>query len=459
MRYTMTFIEEDYDHLVRHLFRSSREEAAYLLCGVSTAPNETRLIVRTVIPVAEEEIDHSSATHMQIKQHSFLRAIKSAAVGNHSFVFVHSHPPAIPHHSSQDDRTEKPLFATTYSRIHSDVLVHGSVVISSPTRPVGRVWLRSGAVEPMERIRVIGNRFRFAIDLDGTDSQLNFFSRQVAAFGEELQKLLHHLAIGIVGAGGTGSAVAEELIRLGVGRLIIADKDLLEDSNVTRVYGSRVRDAGTAKVEVLRRHAEEIGLGTEVEVIPGNITSRAAIERFRESDLIFSCVDRERGRAILTRFALQYAVPVFDLGVKVASTDGRVTAVEGRVTTLYPGAACLFCRERISGDVIQAEVLAETNPAEYERLRKQGYIPELRTNAPAVIPFTSSVASFAISELLHRLSGYLGADRVSTELFLLFDDSRIRTNSTPPLPECRCARRENWGRGDTEPFLGMTWNS
>jgi hypothetical protein len=51
---------------------------------------------------------------------------------------------------------------------------------------------------------------------------------------------------------------------------------------------------------------------------------------------------------------------------------------------------CLFCRERISGDVIAAEVLAETNPAECEYRRKQGYVPELRTNATAVIPFTSS---------------------------------------------------------------------
>jgi hypothetical protein len=120
-----------------------------------------------------------------------------------------------------------------------------------------------------------------------------------------------------------------------------------------------------------------------------------------------------------------------------------------------PGAACLSCRGRISGDVIAAEILQETNPSEYESQRKQGYIPELGTQAPAVIPFTSAIASFSINELLHRLSGYMGDDRVSTELFLLFDDSRNSRNSTPASPECVCSKRKKWGRGDTDPFLGL----
>ena len=46
------------------------------------------------------------------------------------------------------------------------------------------------------------------------------------------------LTVGIVGCGGTGSAVAEQLARLGVRRFILTDPDTLSASNVTRVYGS-----------------------------------------------------------------------------------------------------------------------------------------------------------------------------------------------------------------------------
>lgn len=457
MRYTLTFLEDDYDRLTRHLFPFVQENAAYLLCGISRSMEECRLLVREVIPVGPEDIDHASPVHMQIRQASYLRAIKMAAERKLCFVFVHSHPPEVPQHSPQDDATEAPLFRTAYTRIHEDAAVHASIVFSTPDEPKGRVWLEDGQTAELACIRVIGKRFQFATGRTDAPLRLNYFSRQVLAFGEDLQKLLQQLTIGIVGAGGTGSAVAEQLIRLGVGRIIVADREVLEDSNVTRVYGSRVRDAGDKKVDILKRHAEEIGLGTVIEELPGNITRRSVIARFRSCDLIFGCTDREAGRSILTTLALYYYIPVFDLGVKIDSEDGTVKSVEGRITTLLPGAACLFCRGRISSDVIAAEILQENDPDEYKRRRAQGYVPELEGHAPAVIPFTSAVASFAINEFFHRLSGYMGEDRASTEVFLLFDDSRISRNSTPPDRECMCSDRRKWGRGDAEPFLGMTW--
>jgi ThiF family/Prokaryotic homologs of the JAB domain len=457
VRYTLTFLESAYEQLTRHLFPFERECAAYLLCGISRAAEEYRLLVREVIPVAAEEIDHSSPAHMQIRQESYLRVIRLAADRKLSFVFVHSHPADVPAHSPQDDVTEAPLFRTAYARIHSEAAVHASIVLSTPERPIGRVWLEDGSTAPVECIRVIGNRFRFVTETAAVPLRLNYFSRQVLAFGEALQKLLQQLTVGIVGVGGTGSAVAEQLIRLGVGRIIAADGELLEESNVTRVYGSRVSDAGTSKVEILQRLADEIGLGTVIEPLMGKIMRQSVIERFRSCDVIFGCTDREAGRSILNSFALYYLIPVFDLGVKIESDDGEVKAVEARITTLLPGAACLFCRGRISGDVIAAEILLENDPEEYKRLRAQGYVPELEGQAPAVIPFTSAVASFALNELFHRLSGHMGADRVSTEVFLLFDDSRISRNSTPPAEDCMCNDRSKWGRGDADPFLGLAW--
>ena len=457
MRYTLTFLEDDYERLTRHLFPFVQENAAYLLCGLSQSPEECRLLVREVIPVVDGEIDHASPTHMQIQQASYLRAIKMAAERKLCFVFVHSHPPAVPQHSAQDGETEAPLFRTAYARIHNEAAVHGSLVFSTPDGPTGRVWLEDGLTVPMECVRVIGKRFRFAVRTTNAPLRLNYFSRQVLAFGEELQKLLQQLTIGIVGAGGTGSAEAEQLIRLGVGRIIVADRESLEDSNVTRVYGSHVSDAGRMKVDILKNLADDIGLGTVVDVLPGNITRRSIIERFRSCDVIFGCTDREAGRSVLTALALYYLIPVFDLGVKIESQDGTVRSVEGRITTLFPGTACLFCRGRISGDVIAAEMLQESDPDEYKRRRAQGYVPELEGQAPAVIPYTSAVASFAINEFFHRLSGFMGEDRVSTEVFLLFDDSRISRNSTAPAQDCMCTDRRRWGRGDAEPFLGMTW--
>ena len=77
---------------------------------------------------------------------------------------------------------------------------------------------------------------------------LETVGRLAAAFGDEAARRLQGATVGVVGAGGTGSAAIEVLARAGVGRLIIVDPDDLEPSNLERVHGSWPRD-GEARGE------------------------------------------------------------------------------------------------------------------------------------------------------------------------------------------------------------------
>jgi hypothetical protein len=101
-------------------------------------------------------------------------------------------------------------------------------------------------------------------------------------------------------------------------------------------------------------------------------------------------------------------------------------------------------------------MLGELDSLRLEELIKEGYADELETRAPSVIPFTTAVASYAISEFLHRLTGYMGEERVSNEVIILFDETRVRTNSRFSKPECFCGEDYYIGRGDTEPLLDLT---
>jgi hypothetical protein len=85
--------------------------------------------------------------------------------------------------------------------------------------------------------------------------------------------------------------------------------------------------------------------------------------------------------------------------------------------------------------------------------------PELAATAPSVVMFTTVVASVAISELLQRLTGFMGDDRTSTEVILRFDESKTSTNTKISREGCWCTKSENWGRGDVEPLLGQTWGA
>ena len=105
------------------------------------------------------------------------------------------------------------------------------------------------------------------------------------------------------------------------------------------------------------------------------------------------------------------------------------------------------------------ESLRATNPERAAELVKEGYIPELEEPAPAVVPFTTTVAASAVMEFLHRLTGYMGSDRKSSEVLHLFDSTTVRRNSKMSLSECWCGDRMFWCRGDTRPLLDSTWRS
>jgi molybdopterin/thiamine biosynthesis adenylyltransferase len=289
------------------------------------------------------------------------------------------------------------------------------------------------------------------------DTDTTFHDRQVRAFGRDLQPLLKRLRIGVVGTGGTGSAVIEQLIRLGIGHLLIADGGFLEKSNVSRVYGSRASDGGVAKVTIMQRLADEIGLGTELELLDKHITFASVLKRFRDCDAIFGCTDDEWGRSLLNSLSLAYLIPILDLGVKINSEAGVIHSIQGRVTSLRPGKPCLFCRNRISQERILAEQLAELNPAEGDSRRREGYIPELRQHDPAVITFTTAVAASAVSEFLHYLTGFKGPDHDVSEILHRFDSTAINTPGARSRPGCICSDAGAFGRGDRRHFLGMNW--
>lgn len=460
MRYTLTFLESQYEELVNYFFSAApaRERAAYLLCGISKTDAEQRLLVRRVIPVPDSDLLQQSDRHLSIPSRSFLSAMKQADRELAAFVFVHSHPEGMPDHSDQDDREEPGLFRTAYNRISTSEAVHASLVMSSPALPRGRIWLDHGGPCPIDLVRVLGRRFHFCFrDGFDPDYDASFFDRAVRAFGPDLLPLLRRLKVGVVGAGGTGSAVIELLFRLGVGQLIIADGQKLDRSNVSRVFGSSARDVGVPKVELMARNGKHIGLGTAVEPIEKDITFASAMKRFRDCDVVFGCTDDQWGRSILTQFAIEYLVPVIDLGVKIDSVDGVIRAIPGRITMLMSGLPCLYCRRQITAAGISAEMLEQLNPQEAQKRRHEGYIPELPGAEPAVVAFTAATAAFALGEFLHRLTGFKGEDYSLAENLIRFDESVIRKPGAAQVPGCICTKPSLIGRGDGRRFLDQTW--
>jgi molybdopterin/thiamine biosynthesis adenylyltransferase len=457
MIYSVTFLESVYNDALTHLFSDEPlEQAGYFFGRISTTRRETRFILRQFMPVAREHIRAQKRDGMAIAGTSYIPAIQHADRTQQSFWFVHSHPKGCRWFSVQDDNEETRLFRTAAVRIDNPSL-HGSIVFPAGDQPIARVWSDGKIIGQIERIRIVGPRFRFVVSGANGAPLPDFVDRQVRAFGEDIQRTLQRLHIAVVGAGGTGSAVSEQLIRLGVGELSVYDPQGVERSNVNRVYGSSVRDEGVSKVELIRRLAEFIGVGTIVHPYQASIYDKDAALTLRDADVIFGCTDDDFGRAILNQVALRYCIPVIDMGVLIDSNNQTIRTVCGRVTTIYPGTACLICRNRVTAERIRSDSVSYFNPSEAEELRREGYAPELAGNDPAVIPFTSSIASTAVTELLQRLTGFMYSGRTASEIIHSFDREEIGHNSPAPADGCLCGRPDVIGAGDTFDVLGMKW--
>jgi molybdopterin/thiamine biosynthesis adenylyltransferase/proteasome lid subunit RPN8/RPN11 len=449
MKTRITFRYETLEELRAILFAAPDVEgAAFVLCGESRSDDGAKLIAHSIHPIAEEDYLRREFDGLSIASRALMRIAKIARRKNLSILFAHSHPGGFAEFSRQDDKEEGLLLPFLQSRVPGRI--HGTIVMT-PTFVFGRLYCPQrvqveGIVSVGERIRVWPN--------SQMEEVPTFVDRQVRAFGMESQKQLGTLRIGVVGLGGTGSPVAEQLYRLGVGELTLVDGEKLDVTNLNRVYGSRSADVGKPKVAIAKRHLDEIGLGISVRAVPFHITEEHAIKALRDCDIVFGCTDKELPRAILTRLALRYLIPYFDLGVLIDSTHGHLTGIYGRVTTFLPGEACLFCRGRITPEALRIESLSADDR---RKQVKEGYAPELDETAPAVISFTSTVAGLAVTEFLNRVVGIMSADRHPSEILAILDSLEIHTNRVAPKATCACTIRDDWGRGDETPFLGLSW--
>ena len=463
MKVSLTLQKEHLDKLQCQVFRSNgKEGVAYLLCGyaaISSDPwrgePESKLLSYEVVPA--EDIVSASLTHITWRTDSFVRLLKQAQDGDLAVGVVHSHPSGFARFSEQDDRNEPKLLELAQHR-NGDTTNLLSLLLT-PDSMRGRLWSKSREAASLSMIRTIGPRISLEYDERRNAEMPGVWERQALAFGAALNNDLRKLRIGIVGCGGTGSAVAMLLGRLGVGQIALFDRDVVETTNLNRLHGATMEDAKLRrpKVEVVKQMVEGSGLDTRVVAYKSWIMDVSCRDALKACDAIFGCTDDHEGRLFLNRFAYFYLVPVFDMGLVIDVSREeipRIHDLSGRVTVLSPGAPCLICRRVVDSVTAREENLRRTNPKEYERQKDEAYVIGEGNPNPAVVTFTTEVATLAVNTLLHYLNGFREQARATSQWVRRFHRMEDRPVGARPASDCPvCVDRSYWGRGDIDPFL------
>jgi molybdopterin/thiamine biosynthesis adenylyltransferase/proteasome lid subunit RPN8/RPN11 len=461
MSVTLAFRQEHWSSLLAACDMPT-ESAAVLALGLADTGDDLTLLVRDVAWVPSKGYSARERDRLEITSSGWMPAVGRAAAAGAAAGFLHTHPGRSPAPSAADHHVDEllaePFLLRTGQPFYVSVVFGGSSVAPSFTASVTSV---EGISRPVTKLRVIGDRLRVLTPVaspgpepsDPGMTDLEMFDRQIRAFGHSGQRVLNGLHAGVVGAGGTGSAVAEQLVRLGVGTLTVLDNDAVAVTNLTRIHGSGRADVGLPKTALVARVAQEVGTSS-VHGIPFALRDETTVRHLVHCDVIFGCTDDQRGRGILNRLAYYYLIPVLDTGFVISSQDGHITGLDGRVTTVAPGMACLLCRGRIDPAAIRVEALSAQERA---ALAAEGYAPELGEPDPSVITYTTMVGSLAVHEMLARLFGFTGDAPASSELLLRGHANQIRSNTVTGQPGHFCTDPSAWGRGDTEPLLDQVW--
>jgi len=456
--------ERHLEELRGFLLRSDGVEAsAYILCGqasVSIDPwdnhSRRRLLSYAVFPVPED--DQISAGHMHVtwSTTSFVRILRQAKEDGLVAGIVHVHPCGPLAFSDQDDRNEAKLAELARNRNGEDGMVLSLLMIGSGDLRA-RLWFTPSIAVDCTAVSVIGRRLTIHSNTVSSTDISEAMARQTLAFGPEVTARLRQLKVAVIGCGGTGSATATMLARLGVGQLLLVDDDIVEKSNLNRLHGAKRTDADAMrpKVEVIAREVHEFGLDVRVVPLRHWVGHKDCRDSLRSCDVIFGCTDDHDGRLFLNRFAYFYLIPVIDMGIAIQTRDGGgFNELSGRVTILAPGAPCLLCRGTIDPITARDEDLRRRQPDEYERRKLEAYVRGGGNPSPAVVTFTTETAIMAINEMLQGLTGYRGGDGWywnRTRRFDLLSDHRPGAIQNPDCPIC--SDTGYWGRGDIEPFL------
>lgn len=456
---TVTVTDEIYDELMA--MATEPLECAAVLLGhlVGTSGRSARVVVAAVHRVPDDAYLARGERELEIASEGYMHALTEAGTANALAIWVHTHPGdgAVVRPSRHDDVVNAQLHDVFALRSHPE---HYAWMVLGCTD--GRLTF-TGALETgpagagirFTRLNVVGAGFRRISAQDDADTPAlpELFDRNIRALGFDVQKVITDLTVAVVGVGGTGSAVAEQLVRLGVRRLIVIDPDTLSLSNVTRVYGSTPDDVVQPKVDVIARHLTRIAPDLLVRPVQGTITTEHIARELLGADVVFGCTDDNAGRLRLSRLPYYYNIPVIDCGVLLSSdADGVIDGVFGRVTTIHPGSACLVCRGRIDLAMAEAELRP---PEEQQRLERENYAPALPGVEPALVTFTTMTASWAVSELLERLIGY-GEQPAPSELLLRVHDRAVSANSERPAEGHYC-HHDTTLAYDEDMFLGMNW--
>ena len=141
------------------------------------------------------------------------------------------------------------------------------------------------------------------------------YERNYKSISLEDQKKLGESTVAIVGCGGLGGTMAEELARLGIGRLILIDGDIFQESNLNRQLFSTEHNIGEKKVEAARKRLKSVNSEVKLTLFDKWFNEENAPTIFSGANLVLDALDSINRRIELERACHKLNIPLVYAGI------------------------------------------------------------------------------------------------------------------------------------------------
>lgn len=232
------------------------------------------------------------------------------------------------------------------------------------------------------------------------------------------QDVVGQARVVVVGAGAIGNEVLKTLALVGVGEMLVIDRDEIAPSNLSRTVLFRAEDVGLPKASTAARRAMEVNPEITVRAIDGDLSRDLSLRALAEADLVVAGLDSVEARFLLNRRCYLADVPWLNAGI--GGTEAQLTHYRPGVGACYE---CTF-----------TEGMAERFNARYSCT---GLVKRVPDRAVATTAVTASlIGAVAAHEALAILHGREQVLEAGTRVAFFMDARRQWVDHLPADPAC-----------------------
>mgnify|MGYP003335076186 FL=1 len=170
-----------------------------------------------------------------------------------------------------------------------------------------------------------------------SSKDIDRYSRQIMLeeIGYQGQQRIRAAKVCVVGVGGLGNPITTRLVAMGIGKIRIIDRDVIELSNLHRQTMFDETDVGQVKVEVAAKKLKKLNPDVQIESLPISINDYTALDAVEGCDLVIDALDSVNARYALNKACVEKNIPF---------VTGAAVGVSGQAFTILPGkTACYSC--------------------------------------------------------------------------------------------------------------------